>query len=144
QTAEIETAEAQPPEPVARRPIQRRSRAHSAPEHATAPSEPVAPTEVAEPEPPPPERDPELRHFRSAHDLHYKQSSPTAAISAYRDYHTRYPSGRFVPEARYNIALGTLKLGRHDEAKRLLAPFAAGRYGSNRQAAAKALLDSLE
>ncbi len=140
-------AEATPsPKPVAPR-VKRR-----APEPSVEPTdaenlEPPVEGELpepAEPLPSEPERDPELKHFRRAHDLHYKQGSPIAAIAAYRDYLVRYPSGRFVPEARYNIALSTLKLGHHDEARRMLAPFAAGHYGSNRKAAAQALLDSLK
>lgn len=143
----VEPELTEPPPPVVRRPVKRREPAvesSAAPEPAALPTQAPAATEAKPIEPPEPEHDPELRHFRKAHDLHYKQSSPRAAIAAYRDYLARYPSGRFVPEARYNIALGTLKLGRHDEAKRLLAPFAEGRYGSNRKGAAKALLDSLE
>ncbi len=106
---------------------------------------PPAPEEVApeEVEAPPP-RDPELAAFRAGHDLHFKKGNPAQALAAYQRYLSRYPSGRFVPEARYNSALNLLKLGRRDEARRLLSPFAEGGYGGYRQAQATALLRALE
>jgi hypothetical protein len=87
--------------------------------------------------------DPELAVFRVAHDLHFLNSSPTAAIRAYDAYLTRFPSGRFVPEARYNIALNHLKLGDAAAARRELVPFAEGAWGDYRRAEAQQLLDAL-
>jgi TolA-binding protein len=106
-------------------------------------AEPPAPrTAVAQAAPTPP-RDAELVRFRAAHDTHYRASDPLAAILAYRDYLAAYPQGRFVPEARYNIALNLLRLGRHGEARQQLEPFARGDYGDYRRQAATRLLRSL-
>jgi hypothetical protein len=90
--------------------------------------------------PPPP--DPELRRFRAAHELHV-QGDARAAIAAYEQYLQAYPSGRFVPEARYNSALDSLKVGDRAAARRLLQPFAAGEYGGYRRVEAERLLEAL-
>jgi tetratricopeptide (TPR) repeat protein len=95
-------------------------------------------------QPPEPAKDPELAAVRDGHDLHLKTGNPKAALDAYERYLARYPAGRFVPEARYNSALNLLKLGRRDAARRLLTPFAEGRYGSYRRKEASALLHALE
>jgi hypothetical protein len=117
-----------PPRPAAPRPAARKA----------PPSAPHAP--AAEPAEPP--ADPELSAFRSAHELHV-QGSPRAAIDAYGDYLRAYPSGRFVPEARYNTALDRIKLGDTAAARAALAPFADGTYGGYRQSEAKQLLEAL-
>lgn len=92
--------------------------------------------------PPEPPADPELSAFRSAHELHV-QGSPRAAIDAYTSYLRTYPRGRFVPEARYNIALDYIKLGDTAAARAALAPFAEGSYGGYRQREARELLEAL-
>jgi hypothetical protein len=106
----------------------------------------------AEPDPkkpaqePPPEAapDPELRLFRTAHELHLKGNAAQAALDAYDRYLERYPSGRFVPEARYNRALNLVKLGEKVRAREALKPFAEGQFGPLRQAPARQLLNALE
>jgi hypothetical protein len=92
-----------------------------------------------------PERAPdgELSRFRAAHDLHFMGDRPRDAIAAYERYLREFPSGRFVPEASYNIALDRIKLGDKAGARAALAPFADGRYGSYRQKEAAQLLDAL-
>ncbi len=90
-----------------------------------------------------PAPDPELRAFRSAHGTHFGGGSAAAALSAYRDYLAAYPSGRFVPEARYNIALNLVRLGRFHDAKAALEPFADGAFGEYRRQEARELLDAL-
>ncbi len=87
--------------------------------------------------------DPELAVFRKAHQLHFVQRSPSAALAAYRDYIQRYPSGRFVPEAKYNIGINLLRIGNTEQARQVLQPFAEGRYGDYRQQQARKLLDAL-
>jgi hypothetical protein len=87
--------------------------------------------------------DRELSRFRAAHDLHFAGDRPREAIAAYEQYLREFPSGRFVPEARYNIALDRIKLGDRDAARAALAPFADGRYGSYRQKEAEQLLEAL-
>ena len=89
-------------------------------------------------------RDPELTALRQAHDAHFVFGSLSRAKRAYQRYLAQYPSGRFVPEARYNLALLQLRSGEARAAKPVLEAFARGAHGGYRQAEAKALLDALE
>lgn len=86
----------------------------------------------------------EIRAFRVADDMYRRHGQLDAAVDAYRRYVRDYPTGRFVPEAKYNTALALLKLGRTAEARPLLAPFADGLYGIYRRDTARKLLDALE
>jgi TolA-binding protein len=88
--------------------------------------------------------EPEIAAFRSANDLDIKQHNLGSALAAYQLYVRDYPAGRFVPEARYNAAIILVKLGKRDEARRELTPFASGKYGAHRQARAVTLLEALE
>lgn len=108
---------------------------------------PVLPTLAPPSELPPPVRpppDPEIAAFRHAHQTHFGTGSPQRAIAEYQRYLASYPTGRFVPEARYNIALNWVKLGRHAEARQALSGFALGHYGPYRRAEARALLEALD
>lgn len=87
-------------------------------------------------------RDPELAEFRKAHDARFGGAIDTAH-ELYSRYLERYPNGRFVPEARYNLALIHLRRGQVDDARRELQPFAEGRFGNYRQQQAQALMDAL-
>jgi hypothetical protein len=87
--------------------------------------------------------DPHAALFAEAHRLHFKERDPSAALAAWDRYLAVAPNGRFSPEARYNRALALVRLGRHAEAKRELAEFASGTYGTYRRDEAKALLDAL-
>jgi hypothetical protein len=118
----------------------RRTRPSPAPNASSPPSEPSAPAPEAPAEP---QRDRELGRFRRAHDLHFKGSA-SSAIDAYAEYLREYPEGRFVPEARYAMALDQIKLGNDAAARDALEPFAAGRYGSYRQKEARTLLRALD
>jgi hypothetical protein len=135
----------------------------------TAPSAPELPepiTEAAPPEPAPvvlappveapdlappeeagaegPVVDPaERRAYREAHALHFDARDAEGALAAWDRYLTRYPSGRFAIEARYNRALCLVRLGRENEAREALAPFAAGRYGEYRRREAAALTEAM-
>jgi TolA-binding protein len=100
--------------------------------------ETTPPSESAEPDP-----DPELSAFRSAHRLHFEGRAPEAAIDAYERYIAQYPRGRYVPEARYNVGINLLRLGRTQAAREALEPFAVGRYGGYRQQEARSLIDAL-
>jgi TolA-binding protein len=91
-----------------------------------------------------PPAEPEIAAFRAANDLDIKQRNLGAALSAYRLYLRDYPNGRFVPEARYNVAIILVKLGKRDEARQALTPFASGKYGAHRQQRAAKLLQALE
>lgn len=86
----------------------------------------------------------EFERYRLAHDAHFVRKDPVAALAAWSDYLAHAPSGRLAVEARYNQALCLLKLGRTAEAKRALAPFVAGVYGSYRQQEARALVATID
>lgn len=101
--------------------------------------EPRAPAPEPRPEPGP---DRELGRFRAAHDLHFNGQARDA-IEAYARYLREFPDGRFVPEARYAMALDQIKLGNEAAAREALEPFAEGRYGTYRRREARKLLDAL-
>lgn len=119
-----------------------------APREMTTPGVPEHPTSLGET---PPEgsaasierSDPELARFRAAHELHFRGDQPRGAIAAYEDYLRAFPHGRFVPEARYNMALDYIKLRDHARAREALRPFAAGAYGDYRRREAQKLLEAL-
>jgi TolA-binding protein len=113
-------------------------------------------TEDSEPEPaleaPPrpaasaakmPVADPGLELYRAAHRLHFEAGDPSGALSAWERYLRETPRGRFAVEATYNRAICLVRLGRAEEARRVLEPFARGAYGAYRQESAQALLDAL-
>ena len=85
----------------------------------------------------------ERRAYREAHALHFDARDPAGAIAAWERYLDAYPSGRFALEARYNRALCLVRLGRDDEARAALEPFAAGEHGSYRQREAAELVEAL-
>lgn len=87
--------------------------------------------------------DPAHDLYRAAHRAHFVDHDPAQALGAWEAYLRAAPSGRFSLEARYNRALCLVRLGRHDEARAALAPFAAGSYGEYRKTEAQALLDGL-
>jgi hypothetical protein len=111
---------------------------------AQRPNTPAPSAERAELTPPEPERDRELSRFRAAHDLHFSGDRPREAIAAYTDYLREFPNGRFVPEARYNVALDQIKVGNDEAARAALRPFAAGKFGGYRQKEARELLQALD
>jgi hypothetical protein len=59
-------------------------------------------------------------------------------------YLSAAPRGRFAPEARYNRALTLIRLGRRDEAREALRPFAEGAHGDYRRDEAARLIDALD
>lgn len=81
--------------------------------------------------------------YRKAHDAQFRSRDCRAALEGYAAYLRQYPSGALRLEASYNTALCELELGLVDRARRSLAPFARGTYGSYRQAEARALLEAL-
>ena len=90
-----------------------------------------------------PQADPALALYRTAHAAHFVDRDPARALAAWDAYLSAAPSGAFVPEARYNRALSLVRLGRSQEARSALEPFAKGAYGSYRQVEASALLERL-
>jgi len=82
--------------------------------------------------------------FAAAHKAHFVDRKPDAALHAWDAYLAAYPRGHFALEARYNRALSLARLGRNDEARAALAPFADGRFGPYRQREARELIDVLD
>ena len=64
--------------------------------------------------------------YRRAHELHFHGGDPQATLAAWDAYLAAEPNGRFSVDARYNRALLLIRLGRYDEARGALAPFARG------------------
>lgn len=87
--------------------------------------------------------DPELELYREAHRAHFQDQDTLRALGAWNRYLERHPNGRFALEARYNRALCLVRLGRKDEARAALAPFASGRYGGYREREANELIEAL-
>jgi hypothetical protein len=82
--------------------------------------------------------------YLAAHRAHFVTRDPGAALAAWDAYLKAYPRGRFSLEATYNRAIALVRLGRLDEGKRALAPFASGAYGGYRQSEARGLLDAMD
>ena len=80
--------------------------------------------------------------YKRAHELHFRGDDPTAALAAWDDYLRADPDGRFAAEARFNRAIDLIKLGRYDDARAALAPFARG--DGYRKDDAQRLLDRLD
>lgn len=86
----------------------------------------------------------DLSLYGEAHDAHFVDRDPERALLAWNRYLREMPRGRFATEARYNRALTLVRLGRYQDAKQALLPFADGAFGTYHQKDARALLDSLE
>jgi hypothetical protein len=82
--------------------------------------------------------------FQAAQHQHFVARDPQTALRAWDAYLAAYPRGRLALEARYNRALTLVRLGRTDEARAALQPFATGREGSYRQREASDLLRALD
>jgi hypothetical protein len=85
--------------------------------------------------------DGETRTYGQAHAAHFVADAPAEALDLWDAYLRRYPGGTFAPEARFNRALCLLRLGRRDDARAELRPFAAGELGGYRQREAATLID---
>jgi hypothetical protein len=84
-----------------------------------------------------------LALFHRAHQLHFRQRDAAAALAAWDRYLQADPDGPLVLEARYNRALCLVRLGRADEARAALQPFADGTLVHYRRDEARALVQSL-
>lgn len=87
--------------------------------------------------------DPTFELYKTAHRAHFVERDDARALTAWNAYLRAAPGGSFAVEARYNRALCLMRLGRGDEARTALEPFAKGRYGGYRQAEATKLLGAL-
>lgn len=138
---EVEAVRAEPPA-RAESTRRRRPRSSEPTRRSRQPKEEAPDLGAPEPGAPEPERERELGRFRAAHDLHFKGRARDA-IEAYARYLREFPDGRFVPEARYAMALDQIKLGNPAAAREALEPFAEGRYGNYRRREALELLEAL-
>jgi hypothetical protein len=87
----------------------------------------------------------DLALYKKAHQLHFGVHDHAGALGAWNEYLAQFPKGTFVVEARYNRAVCLVKLGRNEEARVALKPFADGLVaGGYRQREASALLDALD
>jgi hypothetical protein len=84
-------------------------------------------------------REPDDMLYRRAHEAHFVDHDWPRALAGWDAYLAKEPNGRFAPEARYNRALVLIRLGREDEARAALLPFANGTFGGYRQAEAQQL-----
>jgi TolA-binding protein len=98
---------------------------------ATKPAETLAPAESAE-----------LALFRRAMKLH--SAKDRAAVAAWDDFLRVAPKSALATEARYNRALCLVRLGRADDARKALAPFARGDIDGYRQREAAELIEALD
>ncbi len=99
----------------------------------------VAPKKHAKPAPP----DPAHELYRAAHEAHFVAHDCARALRGWDAYLRAAPRGGLAVEARYNRALCLVRLGRTEEARRALEPFARGASGSYRQREAAGLLEVL-
>ncbi|WP_437790145.1 hypothetical protein [Sorangium sp. So ce693] len=81
--------------------------------------------------------------YQAAHRAHFVERSPAAALAAWNAYLAAAPRGRFAVEAQYNRALCLVRLGRADEARRALEPFAQGAFGGYRKDESRSLLEAM-
>lgn len=81
--------------------------------------------------------------YEQAHRLHFLQHDYARALATWDRYLELAPSGSLALEARFHRAVCLVRLGRQQEARRALEPFARGAYGTYRQAQAQKLLDEL-
>ncbi|WP_437719363.1 hypothetical protein WMF45_25000 [Sorangium sp. So ce448] len=81
--------------------------------------------------------------YQAAHRAHFVERNPAAALDAWNAYLAAAPRGRFAVEAQYNRALCLVRLGRKDEARRALDPFAQGAFGGYRKDESRSLIEAL-
>jgi hypothetical protein len=125
------TEEVAPPPILSPRP-RVRQRATDAPVKGQPGSSPLAP-------------EPDLDAlYRDAHDAHFVRRDPAAALVAWDRYIAAAgANGRMTLEARYNRAVMLVRLGKTDQARNALEPFARGEFGGYRRDDAARLLESL-
>lgn len=84
-----------------------------------------------------------LRAYRDAERLQFTDKDYAAALEAWDRYLPLGGKSPLVIDARYDRALCLVHLGRRDEAREALGPFARGELGAYRQAEAQSLLDGM-
>lgn len=146
--------------PAPRKPAPERAPEAPAPLENAIPAPPSPPVEELAPEPsvrpapariltfapkkhPKPAPDPAHELYRAAHEAHFVAHDCERALKGWDAYLRAAPRGGLAVEARYNRALCLVRLGRSEEARRALEPFARGASGSYRQREAAGLLEVL-
>ncbi len=81
--------------------------------------------------------------YMTAHRLHFG-APPSTALAAWDAFLAQGPRGPLAVEARYNRGVVLARMGRTEQAREALTPFANGQYGSFRKAAAERLLSGLK
>jgi hypothetical protein len=109
-------------------------------EPAATPAPPVLNVTPAAPQAP--AESAELALFRRAQKLH--TAKDRGAIAAWDDFLRVAPKSPLATEARYNRALGLIRAGRSDDARKALAPFASGDMGGYRKREAAELIEALD
>jgi tetratricopeptide (TPR) repeat protein len=88
-----------------------------------------------------------LSLYKEAHALHFRSHDYARALGAWNRYLAVAPRDvheGLAVEARYNRAICLYRLGRLDEARTELRPFADGAWGGYRQDDARSLLGGLD
>jgi hypothetical protein len=75
----------------------------------------------------------ELLAYEAAHRAHFEERDAARALGLWNAYLARYPSGRWVPEVRWNRAMSLFRLERAAEGCAAIAPFASGDHGLHRR-----------
>lgn len=110
---------------------------------------PVASTMIALPAPMPmptpsvAAEDRSLRAYREAERIQRVEKDCARAVPAWDAYLAQAGSSPLAVDARFSRAICLVRLGRADDARSALAPFARGESGSYRQSEAQSLLDEL-
>lgn len=89
------------------------------------------------------EQNPELTAYAAARRLQLEEHNPSAALRAWDSYLERFPRGPLSAEARFNRIRCLIELDQRERAIRELQPFAAGKFGRERQSQALTLLQAL-
>lgn len=140
----VEEAEPLPaPTPVPPRPVPTKGVSSAAPGSTAVVAAPVAPSSAPAVPAAPATDSSEADVYARAHRLHFDGADTSAALSAWDDYLSRFPDGRFAPDARYNRAIDLLKLHRVAEARAALQSFADGGFGGYHGDDARKLLRSM-
>jgi hypothetical protein len=141
---------APPPVVEAPSPVEPPALAAALPPHPKAPRSPAPDSAALAPSPRPSASaegthaaDPTLDLYRTAHQAHFVDRDYGRALAGWNAYLKAAPAGTLAPEARYNRALCLVRLGRADEARAALTPFATGQYGTYRREDAQKLIDAL-
>jgi hypothetical protein len=102
-----------------------------------------APADAAERPSTPAAPSADLRHYRTAHALHFSGADRSAVLRAWDSYLASFPRGTFAPEARLNRGVCLAQLGRRSDAERVLSDIERGRFGEPGRSQARRVLDAL-